>query len=354
MLAAERRNLIIEKIFEDKSVVVSELAREYGVTEETIRRDLDKLEEEGYVVKSYGGATLSEASPIDLPYNVRRKANPIGKQKIAELVCAQIGEGDHIFLDASTTSVFIARSLKVRERLTVITNSIENLIELSDADVSNWEIIAPGGLYRPGTMSFGGWKTAEALRAYHADKVFFSCKGVDLNKGITDGTDEIAGIKQAMIESATRVYLAVDSNKFDRTAFSQICDFGSVDVVITDKKPEQKWIEFLTQKGVELIYPEESQVSEKPEAAPIIRRPRVVRRGAPLHVKAVTTVVDLTEAEDIPAGEEITGQAPEETAAQVSEEEAPLQGSEKEPQENREPETVIVSGTGAFNLSELD
>ena len=181
MLAAERRNHILEKIHEDKKVIVSELSRRYEVSEETIRRDLEKLEEEGHIVKSYGGAVLNEASVMDLPYNVRRNVNPACKQKIAELVCREIEENDHIFLDASTTSVFIAKNIKQKERLTVITNSIENLLELSL--VTGWDVISTGGLLKPGTMSLYGWKTAEALRAYHADKVFLSCKGLSMEQG---------------------------------------------------------------------------------------------------------------------------------------------------------------------------
>ncbi len=254
MLAAERRNLILEKIQEEKTVLVGALSREYEVSEETIRRDLEKLEEEGHVVKSYGGATLNEAGIMELPYNVRRRVNPAGKQRIAELVCRQIEENDHIFLDASTTSVFIARNLKQKEHLTVITNSIENLLELSQ--VTGWDIISTGGLLKAGTMSLFGRKAAETIGAYHAEKVFLSCKGISMEQGITDGNDETAGIKQAMIASADRVFLAVDHTKFDKTAFSQICGFQGIHTVITDKEPERRWREFLEGNGIGLICPE--------------------------------------------------------------------------------------------------
>ncbi len=255
MLAAERRNQILNKVHEEKKVLVGQLSREFEVSEETIRRDLEKLEEEGHVVKSYGGAILNENSLTELPFNLRRQVNPGAKQKIAELVNRVISENDHIFLDASTTSVFIAKNIKQKEHLTVITNSIENLLELSS--VSGWDIISTGGLLKGGTMSLYGWKTAEAFGAYHADKVFLSCKGITMDKGITDGNDEAAGIKQAMIASAEKVYLAVDHSKFDKTAFSQICHFGKIDAVITNRKPETRWCEFFSGNGIELICPED-------------------------------------------------------------------------------------------------
>lgn len=241
MLAVERRNLILEKAHEKKKVIVSELSREFEVSEETIRRDLEKLEEDGHVTKSYGGAVLKEKSSIDLPFNVRWKANPEGKHRIAELICGEIEDGDHIMLDASTTAVFIAKSIKQKRHLTVITNSIEILLEL--ADVPGWNIIAPGGLLKPNSMSLIGKKALDGIGSYHVDKAFFSCKGIDLKNGVTDGNVETGGVKQNMISAADKVYLAVDSSKFGRTAFSKICDLSALDYVVTDAEPDREWLE---------------------------------------------------------------------------------------------------------------
>lgn len=241
MLAVERRNLILEKAHENKKVIVSELSREFEVSEETIRRDLDKLEEDGHVTKSYGGAVLNEKSSIDIPFNVRWKANPEGKQRIAELICEEIKDGDHIMLDASTTAVFIAKNIKQKRHLTVITNSIEILLEL--ADVTGWDIMATGGELKPNSMSLIGKKASDGIASYHVDKAFFSCKGIDLKNGITDGNVETGGIKQNMLAAADKVYLAADSSKFGRTAFSKICDLSAVDCVVTDAEPDREWLE---------------------------------------------------------------------------------------------------------------
>ena len=252
MLAAERRNLILQEVHEKKKVVVNELSRQFNVSEETIRRDLERLEDEGHVTESYGGAVINEKSGIDLPFNIRWKANPEGKQKIAELVSREVEDGDHIVLDASTTAVFIAKNLKQKRHLTVITNSIENLLELWD--VSGWDVIATGGLLKAGSMSMLGIRAAECIRSYNADKVFFSCKGIDLEKGVTDGNDEIGGIKQNMISAAAKVYLAVDSTKFGKAAFSRICGLSGLDVVVTDKKPDRKWLDAFEKAGIQCIY----------------------------------------------------------------------------------------------------
>ena len=139
MLALERRNLILEKLQAEKRVVVSELSQLYDVSEETIRRDLDKLEKEGLAIKSYGGAVINEDVSIDLPFNVRKNQNVTGKQKMAELAASLVKDGDHIFLDASTTAVFVAKALKEKERLTKqiqryirLTELIPELLDLVD------------------------------------------------------------------------------------------------------------------------------------------------------------------------------------------------------------------------------
>lgn len=255
MLAVERRKLILEKVHAEKKVIVSELSKEFDVSEETIRRDLDKLADDGHVIKSYGGAVINEIGSIDLPFNVRWKANSVGKQKIADLVSREIKDGERIFLDASTTAVFIAKNIKQKKHLTVITNSIENLLELSD--VSGWDVISTGGLLKAGSMSLLGMRAAESIERYNADKVFLSCKGVDLMKGVTEGNDETGSIKQSMLESAKRVYLTVDSSKFDKVAFSIICPLSKIDVVVTDKKPDAKWIETFKKLNIQCLYPKD-------------------------------------------------------------------------------------------------
>ena len=101
MLAIERRNEILEKLQNDRRVVVSELSQIYEVSEETIRRDLDKLVQDGFAIKSYGGAVINENVNIELPFNIRKNRNIVGKQHIAELVSEQIKDGDSIMLDTS-------------------------------------------------------------------------------------------------------------------------------------------------------------------------------------------------------------------------------------------------------------
>ena len=257
MLALERRNLILEKLQAEKRVVVSELSQLYNVSEETIRRALDKLEKEGLAIKRYGGAVINEDISIDLPFNVRNNQNVSGKQKMAEIAASMVHDGDHIFLDASTTAVFVAKALKDRERLTVITNSMEILLELSD--VSGWNIISTGGVMKEGYLAFLGSRTEESIRSYFVDKVIFSCKALDKDWGIMESQEAFGSTKKAMMASGKEKILVIDSTKFDQTAFSVAGKLRDVDIVVTDKEPSEKWLNYFKKLSIVCKYPSESQ-----------------------------------------------------------------------------------------------
>ena len=143
MLAIERKNEILDKLRAEQRVLVSDLAEYYNVTEETIRRDLDKLEKEGYATKTYGGAILGNSTKTDLSYTIRNKTNVDAKNQIAALASRLIEDGDHLMLDDSSTSLYLAKKLKEKKNLTVITNSVELVVELNGID--GWTIILTGG-----------------------------------------------------------------------------------------------------------------------------------------------------------------------------------------------------------------
>lgn len=256
MLAAERRTLILEKLMDEKKVVVSELGELFGVSEETIRRDLDKLTKEGMAVKSYGGAVLNENNNIDMPFNVRKKKNLAGKQKIASLIAGLIEDGDHIILDPSTTAVSIVKSIRDKERLTIVTNSIEVLVELGDTN--GWDVISSGGTLKENYLALVGSRAIEGISSFHADKVVISCKGIDMEQGVTDANDMFSQVKQTMLRSAKQRILAVDCTKFNEVAFSQICRMEDVDMVVTDLRPTDGWLKYFEERGITCLYGEEA------------------------------------------------------------------------------------------------
>lgn len=254
MLAIERRNEILEKLQTDRRVVVSELSQLYDVSEETIRRDLEKLVNDGYAIKSYGGAVINENVNIELPFNIRKNRNIVGKQHIADLVSKIVKDGDSIMLDASSTAVYIAKALqeKGKKNLTVITNSIEIIIELFDAQ--DWTILSTGGASREGSFALVGPQTDKMIRSYHVDKAIISCKGIDVDAGMTDSDELHANNKATMLAAATEKILAIDSSKFDKTAFTNIGPLDDITMVITDEKPEEKWLRTFKESGIKCIY----------------------------------------------------------------------------------------------------
>ena len=254
MLAIERRNSILEKLQAERRVVVSELSILYDVSEETIRRDLEKLENEGYVIKSYGGAVLNENANLDLPFNIRKNKNVVGKQKIADLISQTIYDGDYIFLDASSTAVAIAKNKKKKKGLTIITNSLEIAIEL--LDVPDCKVISTVGEIVSTAFGLVGHVTDKTIRSYYVDKTVVSSKGLDIDKGFTDSDERHANNKRSMLESARVKILAVDSSKFDRVSFAKIGDLRDITMIVTDTKPEDKWLKKFAEFNVECIYPE--------------------------------------------------------------------------------------------------
>lgn len=254
MLAIERRNAILEKLQVERRVVVSELSALYDVSEETIRRDLDKLENDGYAIKSYGGAVINENSNLDLPYNVRKNTNVLGKQKIAALISEMVHDGDNIMLDASSTAVAIAKAIKNKKDLTVITNSLEIALELIETPGCN--VISTGGVATGSSFALVGSVTDKTLRSYYVDKAIISCKGINMYAGFTESDERHANNKASMFYMAKTKILAIDSSKFDKIAFAKIGDLREISKIVTDKKPEEEWLQKFEELGVECIFPE--------------------------------------------------------------------------------------------------
>ena len=232
--------------------MVADLAREFQVTEETIRRDLEKLDNDGLARKTYGGAVKNENFNIDLPFNVRKQTNVESKQQIATLIAREINDGDYIMLDASTTALCVIKNILQKKNITLITNSIEILLELCNKP--EWNILSTGGMLKEGGLSLVGYQAEKMITGFHVDMAICSCKGLDPLNGITDSNERDAEIKKAFFKAANRRVLAVDSSKFDRSSFVKVCAFNEVDLIVTEKRPSEAWAERLKQENIELIY----------------------------------------------------------------------------------------------------
>lgn len=252
MLPIERRGEILRKLMMDGKVVVSELAELYEVTEETIRRDLEKLEADGHAKKTYGGAVRNDSMTVDLPYTVRKKTNVAGKKYIAERIGELICDSDSLLLDASTTALFTVKSISDKRNLTVVTNSAAILLELPQGN--DWSVISTGGRYCAEGMYFCGNACEDVVRKYNVDYAILSCKGLDMERGVTDTRETVADFKRAFLRSAKEVILAVDHTKFEQVSFVNLCGFDAIDTVVTDREPTDAWKAFFAEHNIRLIY----------------------------------------------------------------------------------------------------
>lgn len=251
MLAIERKNEILTLLELEGSVLVAPLAVKYAVAEETIRRDLEKLEQDGLARRTYGGAILVSGISADASYRVRAKTNIKQKSIIADKLFDLVGNGESILMDASSTSVLVARTLKSKKKLTILTNSVEILLDFADnKDIS---VISTGGVLRDSSLSLVGRDAERIIDNYTADKAIISCKGIDFDKGVTESNIAEAEIKKAMVANAKHVILALDSSKFDRLSFAKLVDLKNLHTVVTDKLPSERWREYFAEHNIILL-----------------------------------------------------------------------------------------------------
>ena len=250
MLAIERRKKIWALVEEQNIVRVSQLSTLFSVTEETIRRDLEKLEEEKKVIRQHGGAVKLDYTSSELHFSEREIRNVKEKAKIAEMASQFVNEGDKIMLDASTTATFFARNLP-NIRLIVVTNSIQVVNELVDKD--KIDVICTGGRYSPKSHSFIGPLAERALLNYHVNKLFISCTGVTISSGVSDTSEMQAILKNQMVEHANEIFLMMDSSKVNKSAFAHICEIEKISTIITDSNIDSSFKQQIEKLGVTVL-----------------------------------------------------------------------------------------------------
>ncbi|HLV09254.1 MAG TPA: DeoR/GlpR family DNA-binding transcription regulator [Halanaerobiales bacterium] len=252
MLAEERRQEILKTLKEKESVHVAELSKILSVTEETIRRDLDILDERKLLKRIHGGAIpVKISNKTELSFDIRRNKNIEEKERIAIKSLKLIDEGDTIFLDASSTSLFLAREIKNLNNVTVITNSVRIVFELSNTN--SITVISTGGMLRSNSLSFVGPLANAGLKKYFADKLFASCKGISLEYGATDSSELEIEVKNSMIKQAKRVIIIADHTKINETGLTQFAPIEEIDTIISDDQINRSTKEEFETKGITFL-----------------------------------------------------------------------------------------------------
>lgn len=251
MLAAERRRVITQRIQASGQVVVSALSAEFQVSEETIRRDLEWLEKEGIATRIYGGAVLNGNDRVAPPYAIRKNTNVEAKVSIAQQLSKHIQDGDTLMVDESSTAAYAIRALRHLKNLTIITNSLELLREVTGQE--GWHVISTGGTLKPDVLAHIGPHALRTVGAYHARCAILSCRGINSQLGLADSDDDVVQTKQAMMRACDQVILLADHRKFDRSGFVSLGELNSADTLITDSMPSAEWQQRLADAGVALI-----------------------------------------------------------------------------------------------------
>lgn len=249
MLVAERLEKIVRLVDEKGSIRVSELSEICNVTEETIRRDLDKLEQAGRLLRSHGGAVSLKDQQPEIPYSEREVHRKEEKKRIAELAVRYIQPHDKIILDASTTAWYVA-SIIPDIPLTVLTNSIKVAMVLSTKE--KIEVISSGGILAARSLSYVGPRAEQFLEAYYVDKSFLSCKGVHTDRGVSESSEMQGLVKKKMIDISDKVYLLADSSKFGVQAFTQFASLEQIDEIITDDQVDPAYKAQLEERDVKV------------------------------------------------------------------------------------------------------
>lgn len=250
MFAEERRQKILEIIGREQVVKVLDLSAFFNVSEATIRRDLQELEEAGFLKRTHGGAISNQAATFEPSLAEKEDQYQAEKIAIAGVAVQLVQEGDTVMLDAGSTTLQIARNLKQKRNITIVTNAVNIAWELA---AGNAEVILLGGNLRQRTLSLVGPITENILSGLYVDKLFLATNGLDLKKGLTTPNLAEAQAKKAMLNSAKEVILVADHSKFGRVSFSHICNLDRINCLITDNGAPAAVLNALKKQGIKVL-----------------------------------------------------------------------------------------------------
>lgn len=231
LLPDNRKKKIMDELSNKGKVEILELVDLLDVSAMTIRRDLDELEKNKKLIRTHGGAALPQVFRREQSFEQNLSEKDLKKKEIAKIAVTLVKDGMTVLLDSGTATLEVAKILKVRCNLTIVTNDIKIATELTN---SNLEVILLGGKVQTKDGVIVGSFAENMLENMFVDILFLSADAVDAVHGVTSASFEKASIKRAMLHNSEAVYLIVDAHKFGKKAFSKIADFDSITGIITD------------------------------------------------------------------------------------------------------------------------
>lgn len=247
----ERQKQILSLLTRQQKLSVAEIVAQFAISEATARRDLESLTLQGKAQRVHGGVIALEQAPPELPILERESEQLDEKIRIARAVSELVSDKETIFLGSGSTVLEVARQLRNRRNLTVITNSLPVLNTL--VGINGITVISLGGMLRDSELSFIGHITEQALTEVRADKVIMGTRGVSLEHGLTNDYLQETLTDRAILKVGRKVIIVADHTKVNRVATALLAPLDSVQTFVTDSKADKKFIQALKKNGIEVI-----------------------------------------------------------------------------------------------------
>ncbi|MEL7208578.1 MAG: DeoR/GlpR family DNA-binding transcription regulator [Actinomycetota bacterium] len=247
LFQSERQREIVALTLQDSRVEVADLADRFGVTTETIRRDLSDLQRQRVVRRVHGGAVPWEVSRFEPLLSVRSDQQDAEKRSIARLALDELPPAGTVLVDSGSTLTRFGEALTSELELRVLTNSLPTAQAL--AENGSIEVVVIGGKVVKNTMAMVDAEAVAAVEAVTVDALFISCDGLSPANGLSTPYRDEAALKQAMIRSARRVVVLADHSKFGHDHFKRFAEWSDVDVLITDRGADQAMVTEIEARG---------------------------------------------------------------------------------------------------------
>ncbi len=250
-IPAQRRKKIQAHLRTHKAARLADLSKMLNASEATIRRDLEKLEETGFLERTHGGAVISQRLSREPKYQKRLSENPDAKRLIGQLAATLIEDGDVIFINGGTTTTEIIRHIRPNAEITVITN---NVFAAQEIEQIGFEVILLGGTYLSVSLSVGGYFAVENLMRVYADKTFIGVDGISLKYGYTFPTSAEAEVVRTMMKRTRGpVYILADHSKWGTVSNYEVAEIEKIHSLITDEGFDLEARASLLKRKVEVL-----------------------------------------------------------------------------------------------------
>lgn len=259
----DRRHRILERVAEDQTIHVGELAREFDVSEMTIRRDIRRLEREGFVRQTYGGATSHLTRALDVAFNARALQHTREKRRVGMRATHLLGDARVVFVGIGTTAEQFARFLPARPRLVVVTASLPTASLLGTRPI---EVVALGGAVRRDELTCVGPVAAATLARFRFDLAVVGAAGLSAKWGLTEIDDGEAEIQRLAIERSARVVVIADGSKIGTATNAIVSGAGAIETLVTDESASALELTALAAAGLDIVIAGPSDEAPSPDS----------------------------------------------------------------------------------------